>query len=219
MKKILSLGLAFAIFSFSVNAQQQRQNTAKTSDTRNAMKQQKADQLKDLNLTDAQKADLKKSNEALKAKMQALKNQDLPAEEKQKQMQAIKAERQANLDKILTPEQKATLEKNKAEKKDYKMEKKTEKAAKVKAELGLTDEQAAKMKANAAENRTKIQEIRNNSTLTEDQKEAQIKEVMKSAKQENKEILTPEQQQKMKEMHKKREGKRRANNITPVSQN
>jgi len=219
MKKILSLGLAFAIFSFSVNAQQQRQNTAKTSDTRNAMKQQKADQLKDLNLTDAQKADLKKSNEALKAKMQALKNQDLPAEEKQKQMQAIKAERQANLDKILTPEQKATLEKNKAEKKEDKMEKKTEKATKVKAELGLTDEQAAKMKANAAENRTKIQEIRNNSTLTEDQKKAQIKEVMKSAKQENKEILTPEQQQKMKEMHKKREGKRRANNITPVSQN
>lgn len=219
MKKILFLAFIFASISFSVSAQQQRQNAPKTFDNRNGMKHEKAGQLKDLNLTDAQKAELKKSNEALKAKMQALRSQDITPEERQKQMEAIKSERQANLDKILTPEQKATLEKKKAEKKEEKMEERREKAEKMKSELDLTDEQSAKMKANAAANKEKIQAIRNNSTLTEDQKKAQIKEILKSTKQENKEILTPEQQKKMKEMHKKREGKRRANNIKPVSQN
>ena len=89
MKKILFLAFIFASISFSVSAQQQRQNAPKTFDNRNGMKHEKAGQLKDLNLTDAQKAELKKSNEALKAKMQALRSQDITPEERQKQMEDI----------------------------------------------------------------------------------------------------------------------------------
>jgi periplasmic protein CpxP/Spy len=70
-------------------------------------KQMEERMAKELNLTDAQRAELKTFHEQQKAKMDAIRNNDqLTREEKRAQMRSLKEERKAKMDSILTAEQK-----------------------------------------------------------------------------------------------------------------
>lgn len=61
---------------------------------------------KDLNLTDAQKADIKKSFEEQRTKMDALRgNTSLSDADKRTQMKAMRDDQQAKIKSILTPDQ------------------------------------------------------------------------------------------------------------------
>ena len=75
---------------------------------------------------------------------------------------------------------------------------------KMKTQLNLTDDQVSKLKASHDSFAAKAQEIRNNSSLTSDQKKEQFKELAKQQKEETKSILTKDQLQKMQELHKDR---------------
>lgn len=69
------------------------------------------DMFKDLNLTDAQKADVKKSFEEQKTKMDALRsNTSLSDADKRDQMKSLRDEQQAKIKTILTPDQQAKWE-------------------------------------------------------------------------------------------------------------
>ena len=77
---------------------------------------------------------------------------------------------------------------------------------KMKQDLNLSTEQAEKLKTHNQAVHSKIQAVRSNTSLTEDQKKAEIKAIKEASKTERKNILTEEQIKKMQEM--KKEGKR-----------
>ena len=69
----------------------------------------------------------------------------------------------------------------------------------MKAELGLTADQSAKMDKNRAEMGQKMKAIREDKNLNDEQKREKTKELMKQQKENMKSILTKEQMDKMKE--------------------
>jgi hypothetical protein len=69
---------------------------------------------------------------------------------------------------------------------------------KMKSTLGLTDEQSKKLKESQAGFQDKIKSIRENQSLSEDQKREQVRAIAKEQHEQLKSVLTPEQLQKMK---------------------
>jgi len=62
--------------------------------------------------------------------------------------------------------------------------------------LGLTDQQKAQLKELIKAQRPELKAIRQNETLTKEQKKEQARQIFTEIKQEAKSFLTPEQQQK-----------------------
>ncbi|MFZ1529776.1 MAG: Spy/CpxP family protein refolding chaperone [Ferruginibacter sp.] len=216
MKRIIALSIVFAAISFSATAQQQRDSQAKEGLEQGMQhkkhgKHGKAKIMKDLNLTDAQKTEMKKMREENKAKMEALKAQNLSTEEMQKQKAALKDANRTKMQNILTDEQKAKMEQKRVQMKDEKMKggkmKGDRKAhfEKMKQDLNLSTEQAEKLKTLNQAVHGKIQAVRSNTSLTEEQKKTEIKAIKEASKAERKNILTDEQMKKMEQM--KKEGK------------
>lgn len=71
--------------------------------------------------------------------------------------------------------------------------------------LNLTDEQKAKLRPIIADENQQIESIRNDSTMTMDQKVAKANQVRDNASPKIKAILTPEQIQKLAELQKKKQ--------------
>ena len=133
-------------------------------------------------------------------------------------METIRKENKAKVDGILTTDQKAQLQKQRAEAREKQKEMGKEREEKMKSQLGLTDDQSAKLQANRKEMGDKMKAIRENKSLSDEQKKEQFKELMKSQKDKMKSILTEEQLNKMKEMHhRKPGGDRKKEEIKPSS--
>lgn len=81
-------------------------------------------------------------------------------------------------------------------------------ADRMKTELGLTDDQAAKVKAvyekNQAKNADELKKLREDTTTPREEKAKKYRELFASTEEEIKAILTPEQQTKLKEVQEKR---------------
>ena len=75
--------------------------------------------------------------------------------------------------------------------------------------LNLTPEQKADLKSIHENTRQQAQAIKNDSSLTADQKKAKFKELRKSSREQMMAKLTPDQQKKFKEMQKEHRGHRR----------
>jgi Spy/CpxP family protein refolding chaperone len=74
-------------------------------------KAQNQEMINTLNLTDAQKEQMKKNNEEMRPKMEALRdNTTLTPDEKRTQMKALRDEQKAKMDALLTPDQKVKWE-------------------------------------------------------------------------------------------------------------
>ena len=71
-----------------------------------------------------------------------------------------------------------------------------------KPKLNLTADQQEKMKAMRTEFKTQAKAIKDNSALNEDQKKEQLKALHVKNRQQMKDILTPDQQQKVAEQRK-----------------
>ena len=85
----------------------------------------------------------------------------------------------------------------------------------LKESLKLTDEQAEKLKAVFAKNQEKTKAIRENQSLSQEDRRAKMREANDALEAEVKPILTPEQQTKWKEETEKRRAeraKRQSNN-------
>lgn len=181
MKKILFLSLAFAAFTMSVSAQQSR--TATTAGATHARRGHdgRKDMMKGLNLTDAQKAQMK----ALHA-----------------DKSLSKEARKQKMDGILTSDQKATLEKNRTAKKEAHAKKEKE----MQASLGLSADQSAKLKQQNEATRAQMKALKDDKSLSADARKEKMKAIRNSAHEQRKSILTAEQQKKMYDMRK--EGKK-----------
>lgn len=170
---------------------------------------QKGEMMKDLNLTDAQKAQLKADRETYKAKMEALrKDENITVKEMKARQKAIHDEQKSKMQALLTPEQKAKIAADRANMETKRKTMDAQRAEAMKEKLGLSNEQAEKLKAQNQETHSKIKAIQDNETLTMDQKKEQMKAVKESANAQRRNILTAEQLKKMEEMKKESKGQK-----------
>lgn len=214
MKKIFTVSLALTTLIFSASAQERREMKTKqpVSAQQHKMKGEKNDMITNINLTEAQKVQLKAEREAYKQKISQLKSQNLSEGQYQEQVKMLHAEQRAKMQAILTPEQKAQMAQIKSANDERgKFEDDKRKARKnkgnLKEKLAISDDQAEKLKAQHEALKIKKEAIKNDPALSQEQKKEKMKALMIEAKQERSIILTPGQAQIMEDLKKDHKSK------------
>jgi len=157
---------------------------------------------KKLNFSDQQKQQLKDINQQYHQQLADLhKNLDITVREQRTRMAAIHKDHQQQIQNLFTPEQKAQLQKMKDERQEMAKVNAKARAEKMKIKLGLSDEQAQKLKDLRTATFTKIKDIRSNESLSADQKREKMKAIVQDQKQQLKSVLTPDQLKQLDEMH------------------
>ena len=210
MKKLILSAAVITLMALTAGAQEIPDR--KTEDSKPIIKEKVIDkkERQSLNLTEDQQTKLKSMNQGLRKKMEELRKQDnLTQKEYREKMEALRQERQSQFQSILTPDQKVQMEKNKEAFKARSKEYGKRRDAKMKEELKLTDDQAAKMSENRKSTMQKIETINADKSLTDEQRREKVKDAMKSRKESMKLLLTDEQLKKLKENRKDHHKKRR----------
>jgi len=213
MKKIIAFTLVLASIGLTSVAQVERKKD--DSQKAHGMKARKGGHgrkmMDNLNLSEEQKAKLKAEREANKAQLDAIRNDaSLSETQKKEKAKSIHEAQKAKMQSILTPAQKAQMEKNKQEAKEkgkqmaQQRTDMTEKRKDAMKDLNLSNDQAEKLKAHNQAAHEKMKAIRSNTSLTEEQKKTEMKNLQQWSKDERKKILTAEQLKKMEEMKKDR---------------
>ncbi len=204
MKKLISVILV-SIICFSVSAQEKKAVPEKKvmgqQKMRHGDKHRSHQMMKGIELTTEQKNQLKANREEYRKKIQAL---------KQDEHITLKdfTEKKAILDKdmkskklaLLTPQQKKQVELNKIEREKQRMERSNKKFEEMKTTLSLTDDQAKKLKTQNESAKASIKEIKENETLSNEEKKDKMIAIREAVKAERKNILTADQLKKMEEM-------------------
>ncbi len=116
MKKLLVFSFATLLLTTVAIAQTERTNVSSPKTERHNKKQDKMKMAKELGLSKEQMGKMRENHKAMKAKQDALKaNDQITVKEMKERKAALKSEQEANMDKILTPEQKtkfAEMKKN-----------------------------------------------------------------------------------------------------------
>lgn len=220
MKKLIAIASAVVLFAGAAQAQDSSKHRRMHD---HAVKGgQKFS--KEAGITEAQKAEFKTINESFRTQAKAIHdNASLSKEQKKTQLGSLRKQQHEKMQSILTAEQKqklaAAAKEHKGKKgkfegrngkgkiagkegreKGEKMRMKGDRPnpAKMKAELGLTDAQVSKMKANQTEFKAKADAIKADSKLSNEQKKEQFKALAEQRKKSMKSILTAEQLEKMK---------------------
>ncbi len=156
-----------------------------------------------LNLTDAQKQQMKQANADFRQQMQTLnKNEDITVREQRAQRQSITKTHRDAIMNILTPDQKTQLANMRKQDKQKRGEMEAKRLDKLKTTLGLSDDQVAKIKANQTATQAKMKAIMDNQTADQTAKREQFMALRKEMKDNIGSVLTPEQKAKMESMHK-----------------
>jgi len=173
-------------------------------------------EMADLNLTEEQKAKFKEIRKDQMQQMEDLKKQDnITVKESRERMEKIRKDHQEKFQSILTADQKAQIQKSKSEQRAKMADMGKKRAERMKTELGLTDEQSAKMQQNRKELGDKMKALHEDKSLSDDQKKEKMKELHKQQKENMKSILTEDQLKKLKENdHKRHEGHDRSKEKT-----
>jgi hypothetical protein len=154
--------------------------------------------MRQLNLTQAQKEQFKAQHESFRKQMEELKkNDNITVKEWRNRMASLRKDQQAKMQAILTGEQKAQIEKMKAEHKAMQEIDAKARMEKMKLHLGLSDDQVAKITRNRTAMMEKMKALRENDKMDMDQKKEQMKALMKNQKEQMKSILTEEQMKKL----------------------
>ena len=205
MKRVVITLLAVSLISASALAQEKRE--IKHPGPGHRMHQHGM-MAKQLNFSEAQKNQAKAYHEEFKQKMQDLnKNENMTLKDFRDRKYALRKEQKAKMDGLLTAEQKTKLAQLKAEHKAKKEEHFAKHLDKMKTQLGLTEDQVVKLKAQIENTHSKIKAIKENETLTRVQKKDQLMVLKNEAKEQHKKIFTEEQIKKMEDMKKKHQEK------------
>lgn len=209
MKKYFLALSALTMITIAANAQTTRASTdtsgksAKTYShhkSKDGIHKHHEGMMKDLNLTDAQKQQAKDLSIDYKKQITDLKNSNLSADDYKAKRQSIEKERKAKFESILTSEQQDKMvqaKKNRSEKMKMMSQKRMDK---MKTDLNLTDEQVSKIKEQRESSMSQAKAIKENASLTEDQKKEQLMNLRKSGKEGTNSILTADQLRKKEEM-------------------
>ena len=204
MKSIVATLFAVSTLAFSATAQEKRE--IKPGHMHEGMQKRHHGMMmaKALNFSEDQKKAAKANREEFRQKMQELnKNESITVKEMRDRKEALHKEQKAKMDALLTPEQKTKMVQLKAERKAKGEEHFAKHLDKMKTELGLTDVQVSQIKSNREDMQAKFKGIRENESLTREQRKEQFMNLKEQAKEQHKKIFTPEQQKKMEGMKKK----------------
>lgn len=199
MKKMILAALASMVMIGFASAQQQAP-TAKAAVKHHGKhgKHGKHKLGKALNLSDEQKQKAKAVHAEYRSKVATLQQNDkLTMGEYKKQMATLKEQKKQNMQQLLTSEQKAKLASLKQEAQQKRAQKSAARLDKVKTHLNLTDDQVAQLKQQQTTTQTQLKSIRENNQLTDEQKRAQVKQLMASNKASFNNLLTAEQKDKL----------------------
>lgn len=202
--KSITVSILSLCFVLAIRAQEipERKNDYKPHDGHGKMHHRRPGGMdfKALNLTDAQKEQMKVQREGFQKQMEELKkNDNITVKEWKSKMETLRKDQKTKMQSILTAEQKVQLEKMKTDRKAMHDVDSKARMDKMKIRLGLSDEQAAKMAKNRKEFSEKMKAIHENNSLSDEKKRDEMKALMKGQKENLKSILTEEQLQKLKE--------------------
>ncbi|MEP7164811.1 MAG: hypothetical protein ABI741_08955 [Ferruginibacter sp.] len=211
MKKILSI-VALSVITFSASAQEKttmkHHKDGIHSGKHQGHKQHSKEMMKGITLSDAQKAQMKASHEEFRSKMEALKKQDnITVGEMKTKRNALLKEQKLKTGNILTPDQKAQMAQNKANMQAQRKEMHEKRAKEMQVKLGLSDDQAAKLKVQNEATHAQMKAIKENGSLTSEDKKQQLKAIRDASKEQRKNLLTADQLKKLEEMKQSKKGK------------
>ena len=199
MKKIAITLLAIITVSVSALAQDKKEMKHQGH-----IKHHHGMMAKQLNFSEAQKQQAKTYREDFKKKMQDLnKNEGITVKEFRDRKASLRKEQKTKMDDLLTAEQKTKMSQLKAAHKAKKDEHFAKHLDKMKNNLSLTDDQVAKLKAQRENMHSRMKAIKENESLTREQRKDQIMALRAAAKDQHKKIFTEDQLKKMEDMKKK----------------
>ncbi len=206
MKKIVTAVLAMAGLIFSAKAQE----TPKMKSFHHRHGQHGM-MMKELHLTAAQQEELRINRDKYRKQWTALnKNEAITVKESRDKKEALRKEQREKMMSILTPEQKATLQKIKKDREAKHEAMAAKRLDKIKSTLNLSDDQVAKINSGTLDIHAKAKMIRENDQLTRVEKKDQLIALKQQTQDNLKSILTPEQITKLEELKKNRMEKRQA---------
>ena len=202
MKRTIAGFALLLMAAVSVNAQQPDQSGKEPHQQQFMHHGQHHDRLATtLNFSDQQKEQLKNINSDYHKKMMDLKNHDeITVKDFKSQLGVLRKDHRAQIQALLTPVQKDQLVKIKEDKLQMAKVKANARAEKMKIKLGLTDAQASQLKTIHTDMVSKIKTIHTDSSLSQEQKHAQIKSLVLQQKDQLKTILTAEQLQQLQQV-------------------
>ncbi|TBR18059.1 MAG: hypothetical protein EPO57_08435 [Chitinophagaceae bacterium] len=197
MKIFFALVCLIGCFSLTTNAQQTRHGKSRFQGKPNEQFLQK------MNLTEDQKLKAKSINGDYRKQMMDLKKNDaITVKEWKEKRESISKKHRNEMQKILTPEQKNKLISAKNTKKELAVIDAKAKMEKMKIHLGLSNEQSDKLKKERVEIMEKMKSLRENASLTTEQKKSEVKELVKKRKEILNSVLSKDQIEKMKKSKK-----------------
>lgn len=211
------IGMVAVALSFSAIAQKNG-DSKKINQEQKETKHRKfkgGENYEHLSLTDAQKQQLKSLNENFRQQMKDLHKQgNITVDQQKERRRALAKEHKDKVAAILTPEQRAQLDKNskgrwkdgsrKDRPKGVRDDNGDERLGAVTKELNLTPEQSTKMKSINAAFKANLQNLKQNTSLSKEEKKEQMKKLMKQRRAEMEALLTNDQKEQLKNRQKNR---------------
>jgi len=116
-------------------------------------------------------------------------DQSLTAEQKQAKLKALRASTREQMKSVFTPDQQKAFASHREARK-----------SRMAAKLGLTPDQQSKLKELRASTRQQRQAVLSNSTLSNEQKQAQLTQIRQASKAQLASILSPDQLAQLRQM-------------------
>lgn len=197
MKKIVTVMLAFSGFICSANAQKIGKMKHHQHHYENGM------MMKNLNLSESQKEQLKANHESYQKELIALnKNEAITVKEARDKKELLRKEQKEKMMNLLTADQKTKVVQLKKERELKHEAMSAKRLDRIKSRLNLSNDQVAKIKAITQTEHAQFKAIKENDQLSRTEKKEQLMALKEQNKNNFKTILTPEQISKMEEMKK-----------------
>jgi len=217
MKKYLIALTAFTLMAFTVNAQS-TDNSSESPATHETGKMhhkhgmyihrhhhRNFTAMKKINLSDAQKQQVKAMNEDYKNKIKDLeKNDNITLKDYRSQKANLEKERKAKFQDILTVDQKNQIARDKKDRTERMKMMSQKRMDKMKTDLNLTDDQVAKIQDERKNMMDHAKAIKENSSLSDEQKKEQFMNLRKTSHDNMNKILTADQLKKRDELRSSR---------------
>ena len=201
MKKILIGAIATLLCFSTAFAQKKGKNCAPVR------KQQAGGRLKELNLSSTQQEQVKTARQNTEKQLAELKKNDqLTVKDFKTSKDAILQSQKQQVAGILTDEQKNQLAQSNSKSGDAQRGNAGKNIGKMKANLGLSEQQVTQIKANRDADLTKIKAIKENDQLSRSEKRSQLMTIKKEQENNLAQILSSEQISKMEQLRKDRKG-------------
>ena len=207
MRKI-ALGIMAVALTFSAMAQTNGNSSDKKDRQQKEFKHKGfkgSENFDKLNLTDAQKAQIKTANESFRQQMKDLHKQgNITVDEQKQKRESLVKDHREKIAAILTPEQRQQAETLRNDFKGGRDGARGDRFEGLTKDLNLTPDQSAKIASINSTFKTNLQNIRQNTSLKQDQKREQMRSLMKQHRSDMEALLTDDQKEQMKSRLKNR---------------